>query len=551
MSDRPDHRLSASVLLEIEKLCDRFERQWKVGKQPRIEELLGRVAKTARSCLLYDLIRLEIELRQSECHSIPVLASYLQRFPSHDNVVRAAYHNAPTDLRFSVPAQVGTSISTHPDRANDNDGSRSPEESATPCRDRSGSPVRAEVELQVVTGQHSGKKFLFTDQQTFVVGRARDAQLRVSNDGRISRYQCRFAIHPPDCRVIDLDSTNGTFVNGSRVQNAVLLDGDRVGCGDTEIRVAIPQSAELETVSYPASPKTDIGKSVDPCSQRKNFEGINEISGYNLRNELGRGGMGLVYHAVHRVTKREAAVKLIVPKTAAADSALQLFLREVSILSQLRHRRIVELLEFGLHEKCPYLVMEYIPTVSLSDLLSRSTFADRIRIASGVMCRVLEALQVAHDRDIVHRDVKPPNILVFRDDGKLNAKLSDFGIAKNYMNAGFSAITNENETRGTLAFMPPEQLISCRYSKPSCDIFAAGASLYFFLTGKTVFPLEDASGPITTILQKDPIPIAEREQRVPAQLATVIDTAVARDAEARFSSATQMRKALVPFSRRR
>ena len=398
---------------------------------------------------------------------------------------------------------------------------------------RDNDPYR--LHLEIVDGPHASQKFVFDHYDVFVAGRSKEAHLRLNEDPHFSRFHFRLEINPPLCRLVDLQSTNGTFLNGERIEDALLKDGDEIRAGETALRVSI--SGPPATDEWSPNAATVITTPV-------------EIPDYEVRRELGRGSMGVVYHAVQRSTGREVALKLIRPAQLPDAEAMQLFVREASLLSQLRHRHIVESIEFGLHQRQMYISMEYIDAVDLELILKEQSRKSQIRIVCGVMCYVLEALQHAHEQDIVHRDVKPRNILVFHKGRKVSAKLSDFGLAKNYVNAGFSDISPDNDVRGTLAYMAPEQLVNCRFAKPACDIYGAGACLYMLLTGRRPHESDSATRDAAAVLNSKPDPILDHAPDIPKDLAIIVDRALAWEPCDRFSSAEHMRKALLPFTHR-
>jgi serine/threonine protein kinase len=398
--------------------------------------------------------------------------------------------------------------------------------------------MTASVTLAVVKGRLAGKQFRFEDYQTPLAGRAEDVQLQVSEHRSCSRYHCRFVIQPPDCRVIDLQSRNGTHVNGQRVASAVLDDQDTVRIADAEILVSLPKA---NSSSDPAvSTLIRHADSVDASHAAD----VAEVGPYRIVRVVGRGGMGLVFEGRHRITNERAAIKLIQPDRTVDPHCVQLFMREASITMKLKHPRIVECTSFGLYQNQPYLAMEYIDNVDLCNLLHDRQFDQRVRISVGVIRRVLEGLQFAHTQNIVHRDIKPSNILTSHVSGKLKTRVSDFGLAKNFVESGLSGITGDDELRGTLPYMPPEQIINARDARPVCDVYSAGATLYTFLSGQTPFTASTGPQLMQRILEDPHVPILEHCPTLPLKVAQAIERAISRDPMCRFQSADEFRRAL-------
>src|SRR5579859_4435183 len=140
---------------------------------------------------------------------------------------------------------------------------------------------------------------------------------------------------------------------------------------------------------------------------------------------------------------------------------------------------------------------------------------------------------------IVHRDIKPENVLLFRKNRKLNAKLADFGLAKNYAYAGLSEISHEGDLRGTIAYMPPELVVDCRDARPAGDIYSVGATLYYYLTRQ--FPFEfGRRNKLAVVLEDEPVPLAKRVPDIPKELAKIVHRAMAKEPADRFTSAAEM-----------
>jgi serine/threonine-protein kinase len=161
---------------------------------------------------------------------------------------------------------------------------------------------------------------------------------------------------------------------------------------------------------------------------------------------------------------------------------------------------------------------------------------------------VLNALESAHAKSMVHRDIKPNNLLLGVDNRKLRVKICDFGLAKDYMMAGFSNITPPGEIRGTVGFMPPEQVVNCRNVQPAGDLYALGATLYHLITGEFPHSFSEGDCPFRTILEEPPVPLRARLSDVPSEFSEILDTALQKEPSRRFDgSASRMRESLHKF----
>ena len=187
--------------------------------------------------------------------------------------------------------------------------------------------------------------------------------------------------------------------------------------------------------------------------------------------------------------------------------------------------------------------MEFCDGGSLSDAARKRRLTHKK--AGQFVSQILKGLAFAHENDFVHRDIKPQNILLRRQDGRWKAKLGDFGLAKNFQRAGFSGMTATGSYAGTYNYMPREQLIDFKRTQPVSDIWSLGACLYHLLTRKYPRDFEDDRHPTDVILEGGIVPVRERDARIPAALAEVVDCAISDEIEERFQTAVEMREALI------
>lgn len=412
-------------------------------------------------------------------------------------------------------------------------------------------PAGPSVVLEVTAGPHRGLRFEYDRHDTLLVGRGVAANLQLIDDAHFSRHHFLLEFNPPRVYLRDLASSNGTKVNGKPVTECHLADGDEIGGGTTRIRVTLPKPAVAETVTHaPRAATAGVALSLATIDAPRTPPGADLptfIPGYEFVRKLGAGGMGAVYLARQNGTGREVAVKLMLPESAASERAMQLFLREVSVLSKLDHPNVVRYLDVGSALGQFYFVMEYIPCGPLADAAASLTPARRVPFVCGVLCRALDGLAYAHARGFVHRDFKPANLLVGAGDRPV-VKVSDFGLAKSFQNAGFSGMTLSGQAMGTLAYMAPEQLTHCRDAKPAADVYAVGATIYALLAGRPPLDVRPGRDPVRVLLEDPPPLLAAACPWVPQALATVVHRALRKAPADRFPDAAAMRAAVAPFA---
>jgi hypothetical protein len=452
------------------------------------------------------------------------------------------------------------------------------------------SSMPGKVTLIVTAGPIQGTRFDFTQHDTFLFGRAADCHARLAaSDTSASRHHFLLEANPPAARLRDLGSLNGTHVNGARHGGRArhetpeeggrrahaevdLRDGDRIRVGATTFSVGIEAPAACCDCGRPIEEgergaaawiartflcvecRRRTGASAGPAVSARPSAGNaasrpaattegrtgGSIGNYEVGPLLGKGGMGAVYRARRKSDGREVALKLLLPKVAVSAETRANLLREIEVTLRLRHPSIVEMVECGQDGEGFYFAMEYCPGGSVEALVGLEGALPLSR-AAPLGLQALEGLAYAHGAGFVHRDVKPDNILIAADG---SAKLTDFGLAKSFDQAGVSGLTATGAVAGTLSFMPREQITTFRQLRPASDVWSMGATLYYMLTKEYTRDFRGKKDPIAVILNGGIVPLRERAPHIPAAVSAVIDRAIANDPQARYPTAVELRDAL-------
>jgi hypothetical protein len=455
-----------------------------------------------------------------------------------------------------------------------------------------------------------GKKrvFSFEEHDTFMVGRMGDCHVCIEDDDYLSRRHFILEVNPPQVRLQDLGSLNGTYINGNKVggrdanetpEEAIarhkfpwidLKNGDVIKTGDTCFNLLI-QSPDL--VSKPVKCQkcgrdvsTEAGaarggtyicegcrknaeaspfqllqqfleepRSFHIAQSNKNIVSTHirgfqmdypvDFSDFDVIKVLGSGIFGASYHLKHRANGQEMVLKLMLPKIAANKDLQNRFLEDTKEVRGLSHTNTVDYFESGCRNGIFYFLSEYCNFGNMDSLRRGGKVPPQDTVMSAL--QVLEALTKAHSEGHVHRDLKPQNILLQRVDRSLTAKLSDFGLARSFIITGLSGLTVTGENTGAYPYMPREQVVDFKYSRPETDIWALGATMYNLITGE--FPRDFSHGrdPLEVILHGEIVPIRKREASIHEELAEIIDHSVQNEPEDRYQHAGEMLSALKRF----
>ena len=448
------------------------------------------------------------------------------------------------------------------------------------------------VILKVLHGSLSTKEFTFQERTTCVIGRALDCNISLPDDqahSTISRYHCLLDINPPDICIRDFGSLNGTYVNGEKIgQRGIdtdldkakrliypeydLKNGDQFKLGDSVFQVSVLNDSEessslisrenIPLLTMPVSepdPLDKINLLLEKASE--NNGDLFFIKGYNIVKELGKGSMGAVYLAqkTDNSTQKHPliAMKVMLPKVESDPRSHRQFIRETKNTQLLNHKNIVKVYDIGCHDATFFFTTDYCEAGNVSQLISQQGGKLPLYLALKILMQVLDGLEFAHTVKIpvvvladgkktsavglVHRDLKPGNIMLTNVDGILQAKIADFGLAKAFDVAGLSGRTATGISAGTPYYMPRQQVINFKFAKPEVDVWAAAATFYKMVTGCYPRKYTKASDPWLITLKTPVTPIREHDASIPQALAKVIDQALVDQPEIFYKSASEFK----------
>jgi serine/threonine-protein kinase len=265
---------------------------------------------------------------------------------------------------------------------------------------------------------------------------------------------------------------------------------------------------------------------------------IEKLGRYEIRRELGRGAMGVVYEAYDPMIKRVVALKTIRAdrlEPGEAAGIVARFRREAEAAGRLHHPNIVSIFDFGEDEGTSYIAMEFVDG---RDLKSRFDAGERFATADAIRLtvQILDALQYSHEHGVVHRDIKPANVFV-KDDGMV--KVADFGIA----HLESSSLTQAGSVMGTPSSMSPEQVLGLPVDART-DVFSTGVILYQFVTGERPFGGAQSTTTMQKVLKEDPLPPTTLNVQLPDLMDEILRKALAKKPEERYASAAEFAVAL-------
>ena len=266
---------------------------------------------------------------------------------------------------------------------------------------------------------------------------------------------------------------------------------------------------------------------------------IPAIPGYTITDELGRGGMGVVYRGEQTSLRRAVALKMILAGNFAAPDARRRFLAEAEVIAKLQHPNIVQVHEFGDHAAHPFFSLEYVSGGGLDRKLAEHPLA--AVEAARLLVKLARAMDYAHRQGIIHRDLKPANILLTAEG---EPKITDFGLAKH----GDSQLTASGAIMGTPSYMAPEQAEGkSEQIGPATDVYALGAILYECLTGRPPFRAATPLDTVVQVMTQEPVPPTKLQPQTPVDLETICLKCLRKEPSKRYPTAAALAEELERF----
>jgi tRNA A-37 threonylcarbamoyl transferase component Bud32 len=266
---------------------------------------------------------------------------------------------------------------------------------------------------------------------------------------------------------------------------------------------------------------------------------------YEIRRKLGQGGMGVVYKARHTLLGEKVAIKLMTAEVLDNPEARHRFLREMQAVGQLKHKNIVRALDAEQVGDRLLLVMEYVSGITLDELVKQKG-ALRVDFACDCIAQAAEGLQYAHDKGMIHRDVKPANLMVTRREHEV--KLLDFGLARGpRQQTKPGSYTQAQMFMGTPEYVAPEQATDACSADGRADVYSLGCTLYFLLGGRPPFQADTPMETVVAQIQDEARPLTALRPDVPDELWQVVARMLAKKPAQRYQTPAEVARALQPF----
>jgi serine/threonine protein kinase len=394
------------------------------------------------------------------------------------------------------------------------------------------------LQLRVIAGPDVGRVFTLHPGSDNILGRGKQALYQIT-DPRAARHHCQVVREGDRVTVLCRGASGATLVNGKPVQKQVLKLGDVLQVGDTQMR--------LQVGDLPVHAVRDAAGPVEAAAAKP--EQLHSLSGQALSHfdvgpVIGQGTSCTVFHATDTNDNRSVALKVLLPQFAKDEEEVQRFIRAIKTVMPLRHPNLVAVYGAGKTGAHCWVAMEYIAGEDMLQVIQRIGVAGMLdwRYAFKVAVQVARALAYAHDRQIVHRNVTPKNILL--EAPTKAVKLGDLMKAKALEGVLAYQITRQGALLGDLVYMSPEQTRGATEVELRSDLYGLGATVYALLTGRPPCVGATLVETIFKIRAEAPIKPTKYQMSIPAGFEGIVLKLLAKQPEDRHENAVDLLKDL-------
>jgi serine/threonine protein kinase len=396
------------------------------------------------------------------------------------------------------------------------------------------------LRLSVIAGPDAGRSFLLNPGQNLVVGRGEKSEARLG-DPSVSRVHFQIGNDGETVVIADQGSSSGTFVDGTKVDNAQVKIGAVIQAGDTRMRLEHEALTE-QTMAPTSQPETGESKPLPQLIGTK-------LGPYMLNEIIGKGNSGMVFKAYDAEKDRTAAVKVLTPQFTANDEQRQRFVRAMKTMLPVKDARIVNLFNAGKNGPYCWAAMEYIEGENLSQLIERTGIEGMIEWQKvwRVAVDVAQALHKGHEHKIVHRNVTPTNIL--RRESDQTCLLGDFMLAKALEGTLAQQVTQPGQILGDIPYLAPERTMADAAVDTRSDLYGLGATCYALLTGRPPVSGDSLTEMIQNVRDQQPKPPKKYQLSVNELFQDVVMTLIAKDPADRFQTPSDLIKELAKIGK--
>jgi serine/threonine-protein kinase len=390
--------------------------------------------------------------------------------------------------------------------------------------------------LRVTSGPDAGRTFDLTEGVTMVIGRGEKSNTRLT-DGTVSRLHCELHWEGAHFRLVDLDSVGGTLVDGQKIKEHALKHDQEFQIGGTRLKLHTTGIVDASTLLANQKPARELTPDEDVLTGKT-------LARFEVGPVLAKGRTGTVYKGRDTKDGKDVAVKVLHADFTSDEEDVQRFIRAMTTVVGLHHPNLIALYGAGKHGSSCWFAMEYVDGDPLTQLIEKFGTLKMLdwRFALTVGVHIAQALEAAHEKHIIHRNVSPESILIRKQD-KL-AKLGDMMLAKALEGTKAKQITRPGELVGNVAYMAPERTRSDVEVDTRADIYGLGATLYALLTGKPPFEGKSLVETIAQIRQADPVPPKKFQLSIPDPLQDAVMVMLAKRPEMRYQTPAEAARAL-------